>query len=361
MLEILQKNWNTIASLFSAFAITLMAIPSIIKVAELKDLFDEPHQRKSHTQNVPTLGGLAIFAGVIFSLSFWTHSQDFYYIKYILSSVIIIFFMGMKDDIVNLVAYKKLLAQIIASVILVYWGDVRVTSFYGLFGIHDVPYLVSILFSILTITLITNSFNLIDGINLLAASVGGFCAMVFGTWFLLSGFNALAVLSFSLFGAILAFSIFNKTPAKIFMGDTGSLLIGFICAVLGIKFIEINKTYDGVYQVYSVPAVAISILIIPIFDTLRVFLLRVLQGKSPLGADRNHLHHQLIDLGFSHHKSVLILLIVNLVFTFGAFYFQEVKGELLLAGILFASVALSWLLASSLRRKKRPIALKKVI
>jgi len=349
----MNNEWYFLGALATSFAITFLAIPSIIRVSELKKLFDEPHNRKSHSKSVPTLGGLGIFAGLIFSISFWTIAEDFYYIKYILSAVIIIFFMGLKDDMVEVAAIKKLFGQLIAATILCHNGDIRVSSFYGLFSIYDIPYNISLPFSVLTVTLITNSFNLIDGINLLAGSIGSLCAVTFGAWYVLNGHNALAVLSFSLLGSLLAFLWFNKTPAKIFMGDTGSLLLGTIIAVLSIKFIEINKVYSGFYHINSVPAVTLGILIVPIFDTLRVFLLRILKGKSPLAADNNHLHHQLLKLGLNHHKACATLILINLFFITFSFLLQSIDGEVLLTLIIIICLSLNWFLAYKIRTKNK--------
>lgn len=342
---------NIIQSFITSFLIVFFAIPSIVKIAEIKHLYDEPHARKSHTISVPTLGGVAIFAGLIFSLSFWTRAVDFYHMKYILSSVILIFFTGIKDDIVNLVAWKKLIAQFIAALILAYWGDVRITSLYGLAGVFAIPEWLGIALSILTIILITNSFNLIDGVNCLAGGIGVVSSLTFGLWFLLAGYNSYAVLAFSLVGALSAFLWYNKTPAKIFMGDTGSLLLGLISSILAIKFIEINKVYGGPYKITSVPAVTIAILIVPLFDTLRVMTIRILNGKSPLEADRNHIHHKLLKYGLSHLQVTASMMAINLLFISLSFSLMHIEGEFLLIGELFTAVLLTWFLARYAKKR----------
>ena len=222
----LENYLNILYSFLTSFTIVFVSIPSIVRIAEIKHLYDEPHERKSHIRSVPTLGGVAIFAGLIFGLSFWTRAEDFYHMKYILSAVILIFFTGIKDDIVNLVAWKKLVAQLLAAFILAYWGEVRITSLYGLADVYNIPNWLGIVLSILTITLIVNSFNLIDGVNCLAGTIGLIVNLTFGTWFLLAEYNSYAVMAYSIVGALLAFLWYNKTPAKIFMGDTGSLLLG---------------------------------------------------------------------------------------------------------------------------------------
>lgn len=339
-----------LASLTS-FIICFFAIPSIIKVAELKHLFDEPCERKNHKSKVPTLGGIAIFAGFIFATTFWADQKGIVELQYIIASLIILFFMGIKDDIVNLVAHKKLLGQIMAAIIIVYFADIRLTSLYGIFDIYDIPYWASLSFSLFTVISITNAFNLIDGIDTLAASVGILCIATFGSWFYLAGHTQYAILSSAMIGSLLAFLYYNKTPAKIFMGDTGSLVLGLVNSVLAIKFIEFNKTFQGIaeFKVHSVPAVAIGILIIPIFDTARVFILRVLEGRSPLSSDRNHIHHILTDLGYSHIKASSILVLLNALVILNSFWNQKVTGELL----LFINISIIAIFSLYYTRKRR--------
>jgi len=344
---------SCILSLITAFMITMFAIPSIIRVAEIKHLFDEPDERKLHKKSIPTLGGMAIFAGVLFSVTFWTNQVQIVELQYIIASLIILFFMGIKDDLVNLRASKKLVGQIVAAMILVYMADIRLTSFFGLFGIRALPLWFSYGFSVFTCVVITNAFNLIDGIDTLAGSLGILGASIFGMWFYFLGMTQYTILCAALVGSLLAFLWFNKTPAKIFMGDTGSMLVGFIMALLAMKFIEavriLPRTHP--YKILSVPVFTCSVLIIPLFDTLRVFILRISKGKSPFSPDRNHIHHILVDLGFSHIKSSLYLICFNIWMVFLVYFFQGLRGEFLLFLLLFLSIFTS-LLLDYFRRKK---------
>lgn len=346
------------AALLTSFAITFFAIPSIIKIAEVKHLFDVPDlERKWHKKSVPTLGGLAIFAGMIFSLTFWSTQQNIVELQYILSGILVLFFIGMKDDLVNLVAHKKLIGQIFAAFIFVHWGGISITSFFGIFGISTLGIVPSYLFSILTIVVITNSVNLIDGIDCLAASVGVIAASTLGTWFYAAEQTQYVILSASLVGSLLAFMFFNRSPARIFMGDTGSLIIGAVLSILAIKFIEMNRVLplNNEFKIAKIPAVAIGILIIPLFDTLRVFSIRILQGKSPMRPDRNHLHHLLVDLGFSHFKALICLCGFNLLSIAFVFNMQEVRAEITLTILLTTCVAASSFLAYYRNKKKKII------
>ena len=192
---------------------------------------------------------------------------------------------------------------------------------------------------------IINAFNLIDGINGLSGSISTLIALVLGTWFFLIGHVELAVVAFALAGSTIAFLKYNFTPARIFMGDTGSLLVGLICAILTIQFIEIHKTLQGsVYAIQAVPAVAIGILILPLFDTLRVFITRILKGKSPLTADRNHIHHLLIDCGLSHMQATGVLVVTNIFFIYIVFSLQNLGTFKLLLVIITVAISLTVLL-----------------
>lgn len=343
------------ASYITSFIITFFAIPSIIKIAEIKHLFDEPDDRKCHKTKVPTLGGLAIFAGMIFSLTFWASQKEIVELQYIISSIIVLFFIGMKDDLFNLVHYKKLVGQLFAAYILVHWAGIRITSFFGIFGIHELDLVTSYAFSIFTMVVITNAINLIDGIDCLAGSVGVIAAALFGAWFFRMEQYQYVILSTSLVGSLTAFLYYNKTPARIFMGDTGSLLVGIILSILAIKFIEMNRVLplNDTAKIRGIPVVTIAILIIPLFDTLRVFTLRMLQGKSPFHPDRNHIHHLLIDLNFTHIQATICLILFNVLMVGLAFWMQGVRSEITLSIILVFCVLSTYLMAFTRNKRNK--------
>ncbi|MCB0665621.1 MAG: undecaprenyl/decaprenyl-phosphate alpha-N-acetylglucosaminyl 1-phosphate transferase [Saprospiraceae bacterium] len=337
--------YDIILSFITAFTLTYFAIPSIINIAAKKNLVDEPDERKAHSTPTPSLGGIGIFAGVIFSIVLWTPFHVFGDLQYLLCSFIIVFLIGAKDDILPMAPWKKLAGEILAAAILVLKSNVKLSSLYGVFGIYDIPDVVSIPFSIFVIMVIINAFNLIDGINGLSGSISTLIALVLGTWFFLIDHVELAIVAFALAGSTIAFLKYNFTPAKIFMGDTGSLLVGLICAILTIQFIEIHKTLENsIYAIKAVPAVAIGILILPLFDTLRVFVTRILKGKSPLTADRNHIHHLLIDCGLSHMQATGVLVLTNVIFIYTVFTLQNLGTFKLLIIITSAAILLTALL-----------------
>lgn len=345
--------YDIILSFITAFALTYVAIPPIINIALTKHLYDEPDHRKSHSAPIPTLGGIAIFAGVIFSIILWTPFDVFGDLQYILCAFIIIFLIGAKDDIQPVSPTKKLLGQLFASFILVMKANVKLTSLYGIFGVYAIPEIPSIILSMFTILVIINAFNLIDGINGLSGSVAVLISLTLGTWFLLVDHIDLAIVAYALAGSVIAFLKYNFTPARIFMGDTGSLLIGLVCAILAIEFIELHRELGmSPYKFKAVPAVAVGILILPLFDTLRVFTTRIFQGRSPMSPDRTHIHHLLIDSGMSHMQATGTLVGVNILFIILAVRFQGIGTLNLLILILVVATALSTFLYFYAKRKR---------
>lgn len=324
-----------------AFVVAVVVIPVIIRVAELKHLFDEPDQnRKKHVRKTPTLGGVAIFAGLIISFSAFKDYLSLTDVKYLIPALIIIFFAGIKDDILVLTPFKKFFAQFISAFLIVALGNIKINSFYGMFGLQEMPAIAAVIFTMLVIVTIINCYNLIDGVDGLAGSQGMVSALTFGGWFIVTEHWSLALLSFALAGALFGFLFFNWSPARIFMGDTGAMLVGFILSVLAIHFIELNKalTINSEYWVHASTSVAIGIMAIPLFDMLRVFGLRVLKRKSPFHPDRTHIHHLLIDLGLSHRQVSTVLLIWSVLVVAICFLLKDIKSSymlLVLIGIVF--------------------------
>ncbi len=319
-MEILFLNENLIIweAFILAFMITYISIPPLIDVARAKNLYDVPNGRTSHEKITPTLGGIAIFAGYVISSMIFVNIAKIPYIQYILAASLVIFFVGLKDDITGLTPLKKFVGQIIAAGIIIDLGGVRLSSLHGFAGIGALNYISSDFVSLFVIVAIVNAFNLIDGIDGLSSGVGILASVAFGAWFFLVGKLQLALLAVALVGALLAFFRFNffSKTYKIFMGDIGSLLVGFILSIFAIKFNELNHfpAINNAYFIKAAPAVSIGILIIPIFDTVRVMLIRMARGSSPFKPDKRHVHHYLLELTGSHRKATLILLTVNLFF-----------------------------------------------
>lgn len=318
-----------------AFMITFFSIPVIIQVARQKKMFDEPDERKVHKMVIPTLGGLGIFAGFILAtlLGAPINSAE---LQYFAAAAIVIFFLGIKDDILILSPAKKFIGQLIAAGIVIKFGGVQLTSMHGFLGITHIPPIASIIFTLFTIVVITNSFNLIDGVDGLAGSLGFVTSVAFGSYFLYIDQLLYAVMAFSLAGGLIGFLIYNFSPAKIFMGDTGSLLIGLINSILVIKFINISGSPVGKLPLESAPAIGFAIMIVPLFDTLRVFSHRILDRRSPFSPDRTHVHHFLLEMGFNHKMITFLCVGANVGLIVLAVAMRSM-GTTIVIGVLLAS------------------------
>ena len=305
-----------------AFLITFFSIPVIIIVAKDKKLFDEPDERKVHKAVTPTLGGLGIFGGFIIATLMGVPPSMASVLQYFIAAVLVIFFLGIKDDILILSATKKFIGQLVAAGIIIKFGGLQITNMDGFLGVHELPHTVSILLTLFTIVVITNSFNLIDGVDGLAGSLGLLTSVIFGIYFYFTGQMLYSVMALSLAGSLVAFLIYNFYPAKIFMGDTGSLLIGLLNSIFVIKFITVASNPQFGIPLQSAPAIGFAILIVPLFDTLRVVSLRILSRRSPFSPDRNHIHHFLLELGFSHKMISITCLSANLLFIALAYFLR---------------------------------------
>jgi UDP-GlcNAc:undecaprenyl-phosphate GlcNAc-1-phosphate transferase len=333
-----------IAVLFS-FVVTYIAIPSIVRVSKVKGLMAHPNGRTSHTSPTPNLGGVAIFAGVIVSSVVFTGITTAHELKYIIAAMLIVFFVGLKDDLHPMAAYKKFLGQAVAILFILIPGDFHLASLHGLFGINDLPYLISLLITFILFLALINSFNLIDGIDGLASGVGILSSTFFGIVFLLDNHLAYAVMSFILSSSLLAFLYFNifSKKNKIFLGDTGAMLIGLILAIFAVRFLNFESNSRFLSQSQATPAILLGVLIVPLFDTARVFLLRMIRGKSPFEADRTHIHHRLLDISKSHLKTTAIIIFVNILFIGIALMLRNINTELLIVILLVLATSVSFI------------------
>ena len=287
-----------ILSLVAAFALTAILVPVVVGIVKDKAILAKENGRTSHKGSIPTMGGIAIFTGFIISSLIFAGSgfQDDF--RFVLAGAVFMLMVGMKDDIQGITPWMKFAGQIIAALIIIIPGDIRFTSLQGFLGIEEISYFWSVVISLVTIVGLTNCFNLIDGIDGLAAGIGTLVSITFAIWFGLAGQYGLMFICLALVGSLVAFSIYNiwGKENKIFMGDTGSLVLGFILAALVIEFNEFNVGVQTSVDIISTPAISIGIMIVPVFDTLRVFVLRIWRKKYPFAPDKTHTHHNLINL-----------------------------------------------------------------
>lgn len=320
----------------ASFLVTLTLMPVIIRLFKSIDLLDIPDKRKIHSISTPSLGGIAIFIGIVFSLILSSTLLDLSTQKYLLGGLVLIFLLGVRDDLSSLQARHKLVVQIFAAFLVVYFGETKIEGLSGLFGIDSFPWYFSEIFTVFVIVVMTNAFNLIDGIDGLAGSIGLLISLIFGWIFLSNGSLVEAGFSLAMSGGILAFLLYNWYPSKVFMGDTGSMTIGFMLTTLLINFLNI----EAASITFSAPiAFSLALFILPVYDTLRVFLIRFFEGNSPLSPDRNHVHHVLLKFGLNHGKSTIILVTYNIAIIFAVYSLQNIgDGWLILMMGLVTSI-----------------------
>lgn len=316
-----------------AFLVTFYAIPVIMKVAEMKKLYDVPDERKIHKQPIPSLGGFGIFVGFAVALLLMLDFTQLAAMQYYFAAFLIIFFLGIKDDIVILSAQKKFIGQLLVAAILMFKAKLLITNMHGFLGVELIKPTLQYFLTLFTIIVVINAFNLIDGIDGLAGTLGLIASGIFGVFFIMNKDYAYAAISFGLAASILAFLIYNFHPAKIFMGDTGSMLIGVVNVILVIRFIESAPSAAN-YKLAATPALGFGILLLPLMDTLRVFGIRIIHGRSPFSPDRNHLHHILLDRGLNHRSVTLILAGVNIGFVVLSFLGQPFGTTYLIMGLI---------------------------
>jgi len=336
-----------------AFGITWFTVPSIVNIARLKGLCSIPNARTSHISATPNLGGIAVFIALVLSTVIFAGTYFKFELKYIISGLVVVFFIGFKDDILIIDPYKKIAGQIFAVILIAVFAGIRITSLYGLFNIGQLPYVASILLTVFVFIVIINGFNLIDGIDGLASGIGILTSSVFGIWFWINGHMACTILSFSFVGTLAAFFYFNvySKKNKIFLGDTGSMIIGFVMGVLACRFLQLELVSQGSAAIPSAPTVVCGILIVPLFDSLRVFILRIKQGKSPFKADRQHIHHRLLQLGCTHLQATLILIGVNIFFIVLSYSLRDIGIIWLMAVIVGLACIMSYILVTSAKAR----------
>ncbi|MDG3581306.1 MraY family glycosyltransferase [Galbibacter pacificus] len=300
------------------FLLTYFTIPKIIGVVEHKRLMDNPNSRSSHKKVTPTLGGVAFFYCLIFAIFFLKERDLHNEAIYLIPGLTILFIVGLKDDLVVLSPLTKLGAQILAVSFVLASDSFIITSLHGFLNINEIPYFLYLLIGGFFMITIINAYNLIDGIDGLAAMVGIVILILYTTIFYMSHEYFYALLCIALNACLIAFLGYNlSSTRKIFMGDTGSLIVGFMLAMFTLKFLALKPTSykDLPFLLENAPLVAIGILIVPLFDTARVFTLRIVSKKGPFSPDRNHTHHILVDyLNLSHQQASFIIASFNFIF-----------------------------------------------
>ncbi len=329
-----------IFSVLTAFFIGVIVTPLLIFLIKKGNVLDKPGGRKIHKESIPSMGGIGMMIALMGGILLWLSYNQLVEIRFFLLGLGIMFILGLRDDLVELSAYQKLIGQLLAIITVVVLGGVRITSFYGFLGYEELPLWFSYSLTVFAIVGLTNAFNLIDGLDGLASTLSLISFLFFGSWFIYAGFTTYGFIAFTFVGAILSFMVYNWHPAKIFMGDTGSLTLGFALSVLCIMFIKTNGVVpDSLFKFEAPLTAGLVLMIIPFYDTLRVFIKRALKGKSPMSADKSHVHHFLLRMGYRHDQVALILGGVKVLFIGLVFALSPLSDMIMLPVVLGLVVA----------------------
>lgn len=292
-------------------------MPAVVRVAKKRDFVVKPNKRTSHEGAIPNVGGINIFISFFLTVilfSFDIVSQ----MQFLFVGVFFILIVGFVDDLIDIKAFWKLVGQLVSGFFIIVVADFRLTSFQGFLGIYELPLWISYLVSFFVFIVVINALNLIDGVDGLASGLGILYCLFFGVYFTLTGNHSLAICAFTLVGALAVFFIYNVFGKrnKIFMGDCGSLFLGYMIYLFVCQFCEMNAlhTVAPPYYMSAAPAVAICVLMIPLFDTMRVMITRIKKGINPFSPDKNHIHHLLLKIGLRHRQVTFVLLSESLFF-----------------------------------------------
>lgn len=278
---------------------SLVLIPPISRLAVTIGIYDDNDDRKVHTGAIPRLGGIAIFFAVLFSVILF--SEISLQVRGFLAGAVVIFLTGLTDDLASLPPVKKLLGEVLAAWIVAVVGNIQLTSLGDLFGFGAIrlDYL-SVPFTVFAIVGVINAVNLLDGLDGLAGGVSAIAACAIGLLAYLAGNYNLSVVCMALLGGVVGFLKFNSYPARIFMGDGGSLFLGYCLAVFSVELVERTPGRNSVL-------IPLIILAVPVFDTLYVMGSRIYRRSRLFLPDRNHIHHRFMELGLGHQSTVVVV------------------------------------------------------
>lgn len=302
--------YTAILPILVASLAVFMIHPTLIRVASLKQIVDNPNARKLNKTPIPVLGGVGVFFGIMFSMGVAGYYLDRINIPYvIIIAMLLLLYTGVGDDILGLTPRTRFLMQIFSVCLMMFFGRTYMDNFHGIWGIYELPKIVAGALTVFSCVGIINALNLIDGVDGLCSGYGMFASLLFGICFMRMGDTTCTVLSFSMFGALLPFMLYNVFGhrLKMFLGDGGSLIVGFLCALFVTRVIQTGSdTVTG-----STISFTLAILAIPVFDTVRVMLARIYNRRSPFHPDKTHLHHMFISLGFSHVITSINIITLN--------------------------------------------------
>jgi UDP-N-acetylmuramyl pentapeptide phosphotransferase/UDP-N-acetylglucosamine-1-phosphate transferase len=331
--------------------ISYLCHPVIIKVSKLKNLMSEQNFRSVHTSKISNLGGVGIFIAIYLAIAFFGNQFQDENLTYLLGAISIMFFMGLVDDLIDLKAYSKIILQFLATLSLILITDLRIENLYGLLGIYELSFILSVTITTIFFLVIINSFNLIDGVDGLAGSFAIIAALFFGYNFYVNQNFSMFFISIIIIGSLISFLIFNLSKKdKIFMGDTGSMVVGFLLAYQAVNFINIDFNETFILSNSKVLIFALALFSFPLLDTIRVIFVRIKSGKKIFKADKNHIHHKLLEYGLSHRIITLLASIFTVAVVSGVYLFKDLE----IHGLTLTLLTI-WFLSAVMLDKIKPL------
>jgi UDP-N-acetylmuramyl pentapeptide phosphotransferase/UDP-N-acetylglucosamine-1-phosphate transferase len=334
-----------------SLVISYLCHPVIIKVSKLKNLMSEQNFRSVHTSKISNLGGVGIFIAIYLAIAFFGNQFQDENLTYLLGAISIMFFMGLVDDLIDLKAYSKIILQFLATLSLILITDLRIENLYGLLGIYELSFILSVTITTIFFLVIINSFNLIDGVDGLAGSFAIIAALFFGYNFYVNQNFSMFFISIIIIGSLISFLIFNLSKKdKIFMGDTGSMVVGFLLAYQAVNFINIDFNETFILSNSKVLIFALALFSFPLLDTIRVIFVRIKSGKKIFKADKNHIHHKLLEYGLSHRIITLLASIFTVAVVSGVYLFKDLE----IHGLTLTLLTI-WFLSAVMLDKIKPL------
>ena len=352
--------------IFSALA-GWIYLPQIILIAKKRKLFDEVDGRKSHTGAIPRIGGLSFFPIFLLSISLFcciryaldypianiSETIVFLDLLCLISGLTLMYIVGLADDLTGVTYKVKFIIQIIASSFVIV-GGFWINNLQGIFGIHEIPWFIGMPLTILIAVFVMNAYNLIDGIDGLCSGLSSFALVFLGIWFTYNNLLLYGMMSFAILGVLSVFFFMNVygTKNKVFMGDTGSLTLGFIIIFLGFKFYWFSVNTEFPLSFPNPIAAILGITFVPLFDTVRVFAYRISKGLSPFYPDRNHIHHKFLLLGFGHRSSAMCIVLLQAIFCVVNTVLQPLNINLIIIIDLVVAIEVCMVVAAALFLKR---------
>lgn len=363
---------NYLLAFVIAILLSGLIIPEILRIAYTNKLFDTKDERKIHRGIIPRLGGIAFLPSIAFSVCLVlglylinASPEDIYYffrsatpLLFMICAVILIYLCGVADDLVRVHYFVKFLIQTISGILIIISG-LWVKNLYGFFWIEDLPNWLGWIITIFGIIYIINSVNLIDGIDGLSSGLSAIALIWYSYLFYASSQYTYLILAGAALGVLVPFFYFNvfgnvEKRTKIFMGDAGSLTMGAILVFLSIKVLNLSES--AIPHEYNVFIIAISPIILPCFDVVRVFFYRIIHRQNPFLPDKNHIHHRLLAIGLKQWQVLLvigcidvIILITNVVLS------SEMQPTWIITGDIVLWIIFNWVLTWIINHRKGKI------